>query len=490
MSSNVRRPPPTLSPELEAELEGFAVLLRRLNAESGALAGFFDASREVTLARAPGRLDVMGGIADYSGSLVLELPIRDGAFAAAQPADDGIVRLASVAPGSEAAPRELSIPASELGGGFDGARRWFSQSPETAWGAYVGGVLVALALRGCALRGARILVSSSVPEGKGVASSAAISVASLSAASAAFGVRLKETELAFDCQKVENLVAGAPSGVMDPMTTALGEEGKLLELLCQPALVRGHLETPSGARFFGIDSGVRHAISGADYGHVRVAAFMGYRILAEREGFRCTREGDRLVVDDPKYGGYLANVPPEVAKRTLDDLPEQLRGIEFLERYTATTDTVTRVDPDATYPVRSATLHPIFEHERVRAFAEALPHGSGDEVLGLLGWLMEASHASYSACGLGSDGTDLLIELVRAAPPGDGLFGAKITGGGSGGTVAVLASAAALGAIQRIAREYSERTGRKSHVFSGSSPGAAAFGTYRLLPASGPIVRG
>ena len=52
---------------------------------------------------------------------------------------------------------------------------------------------------------------------------------------------------------------------------------------------------------------------------------------------------------------------------------------------------------------------------------------------------MYASHASYSACGLGSDGTDLLVDLARAAGAADGIYGAKITGGGSGGTVAILA---------------------------------------------------
>ena len=51
---------------------------------------------------------------------------------------------------------------------------------------------------------------------------------------------------------------------------------------------------------------------------------------------------------------------------------------------------------------------------------------------------MYQSHESYSACGLNSEGPDLLVKLVRAAGPGQGLYGAKITGGGSGGTVAVL----------------------------------------------------
>ena len=79
-----------------------------------------------------------------------------------------------------------------------------------------------------------------------------------------------------------------------------------------------------------------------------------------------------------------------------------------------------------------------------------------------MGELMYGSHASYSACGLGSDGTDLLVELVRQAGPAAGLFGAKITGGGSGGTVAILGRADAGPAVAEIARRYHEQTGRRA----------------------------
>ena len=98
-----------------------------------------------------------------------------------------------------------------------------------------------------------------------------------------------------------------------------------------------------------------------------------------------------------------------------------------------------------------------------------------------MGELMYGSHASYSACGLGSDGTDLLVELVREAGPAAGLFGAKITGGGSGGTVAILGRADAGPAVAEIARRYHEQTGREPYVFAGSSPGACQFGVRRMI---------
>ena len=100
----------------------------------------------------------------------------------------------------------------------------------------------------------------------------------------------------------------------------------------------------------------------------------------------------------------------------------------------------------------------------------------------MLGELMYQSHQSYSACGLGSEGTDRIVELVRRAGISRGLYGAKITGGGSGGTVAVMGHVGAGEAIEEVAARYEREMGHKPHLFTGSSPGALAFGHYRLHP--------
>ena len=99
-----------------------------------------------------------------------------------------------------------------------------------------------------------------------------------------------------------------------------------------------------------------------------------------------------------------------------------------------------------------------------------------EETRGRLGELMYESHASYSACGLGSDGTDRLVALARAAGPGLGIYGAKITGGGSGGTVAMLADRGAQRAVRAIADRYGRESGRASAVYAGSSDGSKASG--------------
>jgi L-arabinokinase len=155
-----------------------------------------------------------------------------------------------------------------------------------------------------------------------------------------------------------------------------------------------------------------------------------------------------------------------------------MTGSEFLARYGGITDDVTRVEPERVYAVRACASHPIHEHFRVRAFAAVL-HNPADPARDLLlGELMYQSHASYSACGLGSEATDLLVALVREAGPQRGFFGAKITGGGSGGTVAVLGRRDS--DIGEIVAAFEARTGRAPHAFSGSSSGAAAFGAARL----------
>ena len=448
----------------------------------------FEPSLDVVIARAPGRLDLMGGIADYSGSLVLQWPLREATFVAAQVVSDGRLQVMSLGSG---AARSCDLRVEDLFPAGrplddDGARRFFAKRAGHGWAAYVLGVLVVLAREKGLPRptGLRLLIRSSVPEGKGVSSSAALEVAVLQALASAFDLPLDPRDLALLTQTVENRIVGAACGVMDQMTASCGEAERLLTLLCQPAELRGTLALPGDLEVWGIDSGVQHAVSGSDYTSVRVGAFMGARILAERAGLRASpgaREGT-VEIEDARWGGYLANVTPsELESGTLGELPASMSGAEFLAAYEGIADSVTRVDPARVYAVRACSTHPVREHFRVRAFAELLRAPASGQRNALLGELMYQSHASYTTCGLGAEATDLLVALVRAAGAAQGFFGAKITGGGSGGTVAVLGRRGS--DIGRIALAYEARTGHRPRVFSGSSSGSAAFGSIRLGPA-------
>lgn len=446
--------------------------------------GFFDPGEAIIAARAPGRLDLMGGIADYSGALVLELPLAAATLVAAQYATAPTITVRSLTL-THGEAQKVVIQLADLAPdgtplSYEQARSLLTAQPEQRWAAYVAGVPLVLAREeGLELRrGLRLLIDSQVPAGKGVSSSAAIEVATMRAICELYGVTLDGRRLAVLCQMVENLVVGAPCGVMDQMTSACGEADQLLALLCQPAELQASVALPPALEVWGIDSGIRHSVSGADYGSVRVGAFMGYRIIADALGV-----GRGAALDTLPFGGYLANITPslwETAYRQL--LPETISGADFLARYGGTTDHVTQVDPGRTYAVRQPAAHPIYEHHRVQLFRALLGPGdpTSDGRAELLGELMFQSHASYSACGLGSDGTDRLVKLVRDSGPASGLYGAKITGGGSGGTVAVLAQRGSRERIEQLAARYAGETGLETSLIGGSSAGAMASGVLRL----------
>lgn len=454
---------------------------------------FFSTEQALCVGRAPGRLDLMGGIADYSGSLVLELPLAVATWVAVQPVDEPTITVLStdIVPGD--ADPLVTLPLEFITNcrsstSYSTISAQLSAIPDRAWIAYVVGVLVLLQNTHALTfdKGLRILVHSEVPVGKGVSSSAALEVATMQAVATLFDLDIPGREVAILCQQVENLIVGAPCGIMDQMTSACGVQNTLLALLCQPAELQEAVVLPEEVAVWGIDSGIQHAVSGADYGSVRIGAFIGYRIIADLANLEATAiEPGRVNIADPLWQGYLANITPSQWESNYRDcLPEHLAGAAFLERYAGSTDIVTRIDPQRTYAIRQPTAHPIYEHHRVRLFRSLITQRPiSTEQLILLGELMYQSHASYSACGLGSSGTDRLVELVRAAGPAVGLYGAKITGGGSGGTVAVLAKRGADEHVQRIAETYSQETGRTISILNGSSPGALAWGGHRLVAA-------
>ncbi len=464
-------------------------LLRTLRHEADPrLREVFAGDSPLYIARAPGRLDVMGGIADYSGARVLELPLACSIAA--------LVRR-QAAPRCDVATRRggdwqfFSVDSpSLLPDGRLGTRAALAAwlAGRETWAGYVVGI-VQLCLQRAARNGSgappglRLLIDSTVPEGKGVASSAALEVATGAAVAATCGIEVTAAELARGCQTVENEVVGAPCGLMDQMTSACGQRDRLLALRCQPGTIEGYLQIPAGFRFYGIDSGIRHAISSADYGTVRTAAFMGYRMIADAAGLPATRDGSRVHIDDPRWRGYLANLTGSELSELGSRLPAELSGADFLQRYDGITDAATHVLPDRRYPVRPATEHPVREQARVDRFAELLGAPAADSPQAVeLGRLMYDSHASYGACGLGSNGTDRLVELVVEAGPERGLFGAKITGGGSGGTVAVLGTSEAEAVVREVAARYRAETGRDVVVFTDSGPGMAETGVLMLAP--------
>src|SRR5213593_2592649 len=303
------------------------------------LQGFFSDASPLYIARAPGRLDVMGGIADYSGARVLELPLECSTAALLQRQATARCDLATRRAGGWQFLSADLPPLVERDGALSTAAAlaaWFAGRESERWASYVLG-MVQLCLQRAVREGRgrtpglRLLIDSTVPEGRGVASSAALEVAAGAAVAAGCGGIMTATDLAAACQAVENHVVGAPCGIMDQMTSACGRRDRLLRLRCQPGTIEGYVAIPPGYRFYGIDSGVSHAVSGAGYGTVRTAAFMGYRMIAAAAALPAVRDGTRVRIDDPRWGGYLANLMPAEFSGVSGDLPEEISGAEFLK---------------------------------------------------------------------------------------------------------------------------------------------------------------
>ena len=444
---------------------------------------------EVVLARAPGRLDVMGGIADYTGSLVCEMPLDVSTAVAVQRRDDRKVFLESYnvttqsGGGATGGGWKVEFSLDDLYGTaallpLDTIRAFFSG--DRRWAAYVAGAYWVLGRHRKLNRrtsGANIVCHSNVPLGGGVSSSAALEVAALSAITTAYHLILDPLETAVLAQLVENQIVGAPCGVMDQVTSMMGRKGKLLLLKCQPHEVQGFVDIPPGLTVCGINSNVKHSVGGSSYRNTRVAAFMAHALIA--------RAYQDLGVKADPTKGYLANITPELYRKYFRPiLPKTMLGRDFLKTYTSI-DRVTTVDPATRYTVRAAADHHILENARVHQFTDMLDQAStgSPEALLRAGRLMLASHCSYGRRAmLGSRETDLLVTALHNRGPRHGVYGAKITGGGSGGTVAVLCQDTdqTRTALHEICANYHKQTGLTPQLLLGSSEGAAETGPLRM----------
>jgi L-arabinokinase len=462
----------------------------------------------------------MGGVADYTGSLVCELPLDRAAAVLLQPRADRQVQVFSFNLLDEHKPFTLRVPLDALARSDAATLRREFGLPGRKWAGYLAGCLHVLHARGLVdltdlqVSGINLVLLSDVPPGAGVSSSAAIEVATMMALRDHFGLggnltpspgapaagggagafpasqqkgaltpplprstgRGSEEAIAIAemCQWVENHIVGAPCGIMDQVASCCGVAGSLLRLRCQPHELLDPLPIPPGMRFVGINSNVKHSVAGGQYAVSRCAAFMAHRMILDKMA-EMGRAAGRTLVGDPMHG-YLANLDPDHYKRLFRPyLPEWMNGAEFLAKHAPTIDTATSVDRSVRYAVQHAADHHVLEARRVERFASFIEQANvatTRESRGLLldkaGHLMYASHGSYTNDAmLGAPECDLLVKLARQREP-EGLYGAKITGGGGGGTVAILCETTdrATAALHEVMAEYERETGRKAELFS------------------------
>ncbi|MDP2338404.1 MAG: galactokinase family protein [Bacteroidota bacterium] len=449
--------------------------------------GFFSPSNPVYIARSPGRLDLMGGNDDYTGGLVFESTIREATYAAAQLRTDQLIVLKNQTASEAGWQGDVTTSFAELSDEAT-VRNYANSSPAIRWTAYVLGTLFYLQKKFPEQidTGIQIYMESTVPLNRGVSSSAAIEVSVMKAAAAAYGIDLSGIELALACQWVENVIAESACGIMDQIAVVAGKEGFILPLVCQPCIPEPLIQLPKELQIWGIDSGVSHQVSGIEYEAARAAAFMGYKMICDQEQIAVTVD-DRSEIErytDERWNGYLANLSPSLFHEKYEaNLPDSVNSSKYLAKHGFHVDPYTPLKEGVVYHIRANTRYAVEENYRVQLFSELSKGASlapSKRSFQLMGELMYQSHYAYTECGLGAKATDFIVDLFRKEGIAKGIYGAKITGGGAGGTVAILAEKSASAVVHRVFDLYAQSGMGDPYLFEGSSDGADAFGILEI----------
>ncbi len=344
--------------------------------------------------RVPGRVNLIGEHTDYNGGFVLPTVIPQATDVALAEREDRVVRVFSTAID------EPGPAAYELG----------REKRTGTWTDYVESITWVLRQAGHGLRGADIVIDSTVPLGSGLSSSASLEIALLRAWRDAARLEISDVPLARLGQRAENEFVGAPVGIMDQMACSLAENGVAL-FLDTRTLEFARVPLPKGVELVVVNSGVSHRNAAGDYSTRR------------RE---CEEAARALGVPQ------LRDVAVAGLDETISALPAALQR---------------------------RVRHVVTEDQRVLDAIGAMRAGDVTR----LGQLFYASHASMrDDYEVSIPEIDLLIEIARKDP---NVHGARLTGGGFGGSiVALVAEGTGRDVGRNIKREYDSRSGLRATV--------------------------
>lgn len=356
---------------------------------------------EPRIFRAPARVNLIGEHTDYNGGFVLPFAIERAIYVAAAPRKDAKIRVAS-----QAFPDVLELVLETI-----------EATPmPMGWMRYPFGVISLVSGAEYKLGGADLLITSDIPTGAGLSSSAALEVGIATALNRLFDLNLSEIAIAKVGQRTENEFAGVNSGIMDQMASVLGRSGYALHLDCS-SLEWQHV--PIGkATFFVCDTRTKHSLA--------EGAYNTRRRECEEAAASLTRSSLR-----------------DAGLEEIDGLPT---------------------------PLKERARHVITENGRVASTIQALTAGNFE----LVGELMNASHASLrDDFQVSCDELDNMAELCRTRPE---VLGSRMMGGGFGGCVINICKEGS--DLDRIAAEitaeYSRTTGITPVVFSCSPTNGAS----------------
>jgi galactokinase len=366
---------------------------------------------------APGRVNVIGEHTDYNQGFVLPMAIDRACYAAATPRADRTLRLHAAQFGAT-----VEVPLDGLEPGI------------TGWAAYPAGVAWALAEAGFPVGGADIALSSVVPVGSGLSSSAALECAAGLALAGVSGFDLSRSELARIAQRAENAFAGVPCGPLDQLASAFGEDGAVVFIDTRTNVIRPYPFdlASAGMVLLVVDTRVSH-----DHGD------NGY--------------ADRRTTCESAAAHLGIAALRDVSEDTLEDA---------LAKVTA------ELGESAARRVR----HVVTEDARVEEFVRLLDSGPIGEAGRLVeaGRLMTASHASLrDDYEVSCEELDVAVDAALAA----GAHGARMTGGGFGGSAIALVGADRLETVKEAVSSAFADAGFAAPAFF---PAVASVGARRV----------
>jgi galactokinase len=331
------------------------------------------------IVRAPGRIDLIGGHTDYNEGFVLAAAIDRAAWLAVRPLDTSIV----------------SVKALDLGGEETVFRLTELESKKTItgrllpdWARYAAGVAWSLQEAGLATPGSQIVLTSDIPVGAGLSSSAAVEVAYATAWAQITGWEVDRMEMAQLCQRAESRYVGVNSGLMDQFSSLFGRKDHALLLDCR-TLEWEAVPLPEDVTLVVVDTGTRRELAGSHYNERRV---------------ECEQAVAALRPYLPQIQA-LRDVTPEQLDEYQDEIPE---------------------------PARSRARHVVAENGRVQAAAAALRAGD----VALTGALMNQSYTSardlFEASG---PALDAAWQAAQAHPAS---YGGRFIGAGWAGCLVFL----------------------------------------------------
>jgi galactokinase len=370
--------------------------------------------------RAPGRVNLIGEHTDYTLGFVLPVALELATYVATAPNDDGMLRI-------------YSEDRSEMGQWPVGDLPHLQ--PSKQWTDYPLGAARELIDAGYPLAPANLLIRSTVPDGGGLSSSAALEISS--ALALLLGRAIAPIELAKLGQRAEHRFVGNPCGIMDQYISVFGREHAAVEIDCR-SLQHRLVQLPAGITFLAVNTMVKHALSGSAY-------------------------RDRVAECAAAVEGLCRHYPEA---RTLRDI---------------TVEQLTPVAHELPPVVARRARHVVGENARVHAFVEASTRGD----LAAMGRLLVESHRSLQHdYEVSCDELDFLVDRALEM---EGVLGSRMTGGGFGGcTVTMVREDAAAGFATRIARAYEGKFGVTPRVYPCQpSAGAGEVTDFRTVPAAG-----